>query len=143
MAQKESRVVHNTSSYSSYEFVNDTGADLNATLGEVFKIDSITGRAFACCVHTGDKGNGTLAQNESGAIIQKGVMEFKKNTSKAFAVGDQVYWDASANEANDDTTANTADDFCLGTCIRNATASSFWVQVEMNYGPEAFHLGSV
>lgn len=141
MAQKESTLLGSTFNYNIWEFLNDTGADLNANIGEVIGLTTVPGKLIAACVHSGD-GDGTLAQNKIGTAVVQGPMVLKKNTSKAFTRGEQVYWDASANEANDDTTANQATDFCVGTCRFATAASDPWVKVDLNFGPSAFDIGT-
>lgn len=68
-----------------------------------------------------------IAANVMGSLAVEGVFNFVKTPGVAIAVGEYVYWDDTANEANKTSTGNTV----IGKCVRDATAGAPTVWVKL------------
>jgi len=68
-----------------------------------------------------------IADGDNGTLAIEGVFKVPKNTSQAFAIGADVYFDESASEAvnTDDSAANNL----MGKCYRAAGSSDATMEV--------------
>jgi len=131
----EARVVQAASTPATLRYTNNSGASM--AVGEVISINAGSGKRIAAVV----MGN-AIANGSTGIVAIRGRFSVAKSTSQAFSQGDQVYFDASANKADDATTAATVSDFVLGTAVAAAASSASWVTVDINEGPSAYAMGS-
>lgn len=96
-----------------------------ATAGEVIQLSD--GRAAVV--------KADLAASEKGAVYTKGIFDVVKTGGGgiAFAIGDPVFWDVSANVALPAASAATAD-FYMGDAVAAAADAATLVRVDLNSG---------
>lgn len=99
---------------------NTTGADLEAK--EVFAITNDSGQTVPYIARE------DIASLASGEANIRGEFDVAKNSTSVFAVGDDVYWHASANNAVERSEAKTGD-FYLGQCQKVAASGKSFVFV--------------
>lgn len=71
-----------------------------------------------------------IAVGESGAVDLQGVFELPKVTGTAIAVGDKVYWDATAGNVTKTASGNTA----FGAAVEAAVSAATTVKVLLVQG---------
>jgi len=72
----------------------------------------------------------SLAASEKGALVTEGKRAFLCAAATTFAVGDPVFWDASANLAV--TAEGDSADFYVGVCVATCGSTATYVMVQMN-----------
>ncbi len=73
-----------------------------------------------------------IAANAQGAVAAKGVRVLPKASATTFAVGDDVYWDASANLAVQAGLAmEGSEDYLVGVCVVSAANGETGVAVKL------------
>ena len=84
--------------------------------------------------------NADIAASAKGAVVVEGVFELAKETDNAFADGDSLFWDDSADVL---TIART--DVYAGVAVGAATAAATTAKVDLNRGnpPVHFHTGEI
>lgn len=75
-----------------------------------------------------------IAANEMGSVRVCGLHDFDSASATVFAIGAEVWWDASANKAI--TTPGEAADFYLGTATVAKANGQTTVRVSLNAAPE-------
>jgi predicted RecA/RadA family phage recombinase len=125
-------------------YTNASGASMSIVNHEIGAINSGAGERTAFVLMAGDKVAtiGTLANGETGTVYIAGRFLVPKSTSVAFTQGEPVYWDASLDQADNNTTANLMADFVLGQCVDAAATSGTHVLVDLNTGGSAHGIGS-
>lgn len=93
---------------------NSSGSDIAS--GDVVVMGDTVGVAL-----------GNIADTERGSAAVEEVFEIPKNTSTAFAQGENVYWDVADTEANDDDVNNPK----AGIAYIAATSAATTVQVKL------------
>lgn len=74
-----------------------------------------------------------LAASEKGSVYTEGIFGVLCGTSVTFAVGEEVWWDASADTAIVKGSAASGD-FCLGKCTVANASGDLIVWVDLNVG---------
>lgn len=70
----------------------------------------------------------TAANGATVEAVVEGIVDVKKNTSTAIAVGDRIYWDNTAKECNKTATGN----FHVGVAVAAAQASDTTVRLHLS-----------
>lgn len=68
-----------------------------------------------------------IANGDTGTLVIDGVFECPAINSVAFAVGDQLYWDDTANQLTKVSTSNTPAGKC--TAIKGTTATTAQIKI--------------
>lgn len=118
------------------EATMDYTASAAISAGDVVNIDLAAASLGVNAVRTiAGVATTDIANGSTGAVDITNI--YSVDTSTAFAEGDPVYWDESANKAIA-YSAVAAGDFCLGTCVETKTGTDGQVKVRLNWGPDAF-----
>lgn len=82
--------------------------------------------------------NKAFVTGQKGALEAEGVFDFLKDNAVAFAVGVDVYWDAAANEATEDSDTNA--NFKIGYVVRAAADTDLSVRCYLSNDVVADHV---
>lgn len=80
----------------------------------------------------------TIANLATGTVYTKGEFTITKDDDTEFSIGETVYFDESADQADDVDTATADGDFVLGYCTEAATSAVSYVDFALNEGPDAY-----
>lgn len=122
-------------------WTNNTGAAVS--VGEVLGIAVGSGHRMAVVVLNERSNNlGAILPGGIGQILKQGRVNIDKSSSVSFTQGAEVWWDASANAASTAAVCNQVADFFVGMCTIAANTAAVFVEVDLNFGPHAFGMGS-
>lgn len=126
----EALLVGNIDQAEQVTIVNATGAALSPD--EVFYKTTAQSETIAHVAQA------SIAISGTGEALVKGECDFKAKTTATFAVGDDIYWHASANEAIVSSAAQTGD-FYVAMCTLAKASGAKFVRGRLNeqYGAVA------
>lgn len=112
-----------------FVWLNSTGSAIAAGTPTLIK-DTVAGKKAKVLIPIEDIANGS-----SGTVYKAGEWTIDSNTTRAFAVGQRVRYDADVAVADNAATATAAADFDLGMCTVAKASSTAYVDFLLNDYP--------
>jgi hypothetical protein len=115
-------------------WTNNTGAAI--AVGDIGGIKADAGHRVAAMAFE------SIAAGETGVVFIRARVRVKKDTNVALVQCQTAWWDFSAQKATTHAIANTANDFALGMVVKSESASSEWVEIDLNECAHSKEMGS-